>query len=899
VHQTLALDSRLPDTVWDELEYIHLTNDNGGMLHAHIQAVSRVPWMHGDVGCEEPLFDTYVRIQTAVGVIWLDGNIMTYDDGMDKVFEDAGFETQPNERPQPGGLRRQLGRRLVGMVELIGWFNSIPAFEAWNSTYDAPPTIPVHFRAEALMVHACVQNATDQCSELSFGDEHTITILGEKYAKSNVTTWSDGQGSTRERYTGMPFLKNWAYDFAQSNGKVYRSQVWQPTGERYHCRDNATQSPSSAFTMAPEKYLAAYKGIRTLEGEEVHYFVIKSRAMVGAVGEFYLKEAAGGEEFTIMHPRFMQAHFGCYAGHSPKSRQGHSFGFLYKSFTALDDDSADDHTINGGDAAATLPFECPTSDPDEVLTLKKEVYSDKIQGTNPFVAFNLGPAWSALNTILSLKPTLTAAQYDAQYRAMEHQTGGVRLLAHFTNLRMDDTKTMRRFEKEKQDAREEAIAQAHAHGHSAAFIDQMPEDLGANLTMLSDMLVEHTNLSTVLSRQEWALATARDHGLPFLKELIVWRLRDFGATEANVGSVEAGNITWADDEQTSLRVLVLPLRQSAINKFYTAHLDGYTNQTAGDRRRRHRRLDEESATAVSVVEEPVSAREATLAKAINDRQTKLQRRRSLSQALAHTRRQLAEEWGGGCNHDYVDAGGVVQMVTMPGTGWMEPVCEMTMGWPTTCEWSIECGASVEFGIVYGEVSVGVEWGFGFGDDGTTWPPMWGAQGCLTLTGGVGFSQGGLSLGSISIYGCIGVEQMYCPEIACVAYASDADNEYYQSMADYWYNRYLNLPSWYPNWIANIFLNIRNAWINKIDQCVEEDEVDELVTYMYGAFGLTGTVGNCGGWFPACLEGTGEARWNKFPDEKCEDEATFTVTVTIEGCFGFCGTVYGPNEVYSE
>jgi hypothetical protein len=58
-HSTLALDSRLPDEVWDELEYIHITNDNGGMLHAHIQAVSRVPWMHEDVGCEEPLFDTY------------------------------------------------------------------------------------------------------------------------------------------------------------------------------------------------------------------------------------------------------------------------------------------------------------------------------------------------------------------------------------------------------------------------------------------------------------------------------------------------------------------------------------------------------------------------------------------------------------------------------------------------------------------------------------------------------------------------------------------------------------------------------------------------------------------------------------------------------------------------
>ena len=84
---------------------------------------------------ENALHGSYVKIHTSVGTITLDGSILTFTDGMDGVFENAGFEV----------VSRQ--RRLQGVFELIGLFNSVPGFDGWNTTYDLPPKIPTSFEA--------------------------------------------------------------------------------------------------------------------------------------------------------------------------------------------------------------------------------------------------------------------------------------------------------------------------------------------------------------------------------------------------------------------------------------------------------------------------------------------------------------------------------------------------------------------------------------------------------------------------------------------------------------------------------------------------------------------------------------------------------------------------------
>ena len=190
--QVLALDSRLPDSAWAELRHATFKTQEGGLLHVQVQvrcvphfpckathkaeepalfawqAVSRVIDEHA-------LHGSYVKIHTSVGTITLDGLILTFTDGMEGVFKNAGFAVVPRQR------------RLQGVFELIGLFNSVPAFEGWNTTYDLPPKIPTTFEAEGHMLYACQYGDLDLCDEVGLpGDSLSRDDDGARHAKLEV-----------------------------------------------------------------------------------------------------------------------------------------------------------------------------------------------------------------------------------------------------------------------------------------------------------------------------------------------------------------------------------------------------------------------------------------------------------------------------------------------------------------------------------------------------------------------------------------------------------------------------------------------------------------------------------------------------------------------------------------
>ena len=132
--QQHGIDSRLPDKAWQELKYIDVRNDNGGSVHLFIQAFTRIP-------SSNALHGSYVKLHSTIGIITLDGDVMTFSDSASTgVFAAAQFEVTRS------------GRRLAGIIYLIGFFNQIPSFDAWNTTYDTPPLIPSIFYANALSV---------------------------------------------------------------------------------------------------------------------------------------------------------------------------------------------------------------------------------------------------------------------------------------------------------------------------------------------------------------------------------------------------------------------------------------------------------------------------------------------------------------------------------------------------------------------------------------------------------------------------------------------------------------------------------------------------------------------------------------------------------------------------
>jgi len=194
--QEIALDSRLPDSSWTELRHATFKSQEGGLLHVHVQvrcvppsslakppkrqknqpyfawqAVSRVIDKHA-------LHGSYVKIHTSVGTITLDGSILTFADGMEGVFKNAGFAV----------VSRQ--RRLQGVFELIGLFNSVAAFEGWNTTYDLPPKIPTTFEAVGHMLYACQYGDLDLCDEVGLpGDSLARDDGGAKHAKVEMKVY--------------------------------------------------------------------------------------------------------------------------------------------------------------------------------------------------------------------------------------------------------------------------------------------------------------------------------------------------------------------------------------------------------------------------------------------------------------------------------------------------------------------------------------------------------------------------------------------------------------------------------------------------------------------------------------------------------------------------------------
>jgi len=267
--QELAIDSRLPDSAWDELKYIDVRNDNGGSVHLFVQAFTRIPSTYA-------LHGSFVKIHSTIGTITLDGDLMTFSDNLStEAFANAQFAVTSS------------GRRLVGIIYLIGFFNQIPSFDAWNTTFDTPPLIPSTFYANASLLYACTYGSSNLCENTDVPAE-AITMLDDKlWAVSRVEMWADlNAGVGKEVYWFMAGNPGWTLErHLDLNAKTeHVMQTWQGgSNESYFCR-TILQPESLSTWLSPlsaASARASYKGevdgttYGALQGELLHHFQIK------------------------------------------------------------------------------------------------------------------------------------------------------------------------------------------------------------------------------------------------------------------------------------------------------------------------------------------------------------------------------------------------------------------------------------------------------------------------------------------------------------------------------------------------------------------------------------------------------------------------------------------------
>jgi len=397
VLQELAIDSRLPDSAWDELKYIDVRNDNGGSVHLFVQAFTRIPSTNA-------LHGSYVKIHSTIGTIILDGDLMTFSDNLSTgAFADAQFAVTSS------------GRRLVGIIYLIGFFNQIPSFDGWNTTYDTPPLIPSVFYANASLLYACTYGNSNLCDNADVPAE-AITVLDDKlWAVSRVDMWADlNAGIGKEVYWFLAGNPGWTFEkHLDLNAKTeHTMQTWQGSNENYFCR--TTPQPEYLSTwlspLSAASARASYKGevdgttYGALEGELLHHFQIKPLEAEHISLDFYT-HLVGSDVI----PAFVQLRVGPHLG----DEDARFIAYKFDSFQPLQslppagaifDESVSPDPFNVTHCADTLTY----TDQDQEGT---KIHPDnKITSTDPLAT---PLSRTALTYVLGDHPTWKASEIVA------------------------------------------------------------------------------------------------------------------------------------------------------------------------------------------------------------------------------------------------------------------------------------------------------------------------------------------------------------------------------------------------------------------------------------------------------------------------------------------------------
>ena len=395
--QSLEVDSRLPDSAWDELKYIDVRNDKGGSVHLFVQAFTRVPNPHA-------LHGSFVMIHSTIGTITLDGDLMTFSDSIRTgVFTAARFAVTSS------------GRRLAGIVHLIGFFNRIPSFDAWNTTYDVPPLIPPAFYANASLLYACTYKTSNLCDHAHV-PAGSLTVFADKlWAVSGVDVWADlNAGIGKEVYWSLANNPGWTLE-KHLDLKIkteHVMQTWQKSNESYFCRTTPQPQYMSSWLspLSATNSRASYKGgvdgerYGARAGEVLHHFQIKPLEAEHISLDFYSHLLA---EAVI--PSFVQLRIGSDTDDTDArfvAYKFHSFNPLQSLPAAgaiFNQTISYDH-FNETHCADTLAY----TDQDREGT---KIHRDNmIHGTDPFVG---PPSRTALTYILADHPTWKASEIVA------------------------------------------------------------------------------------------------------------------------------------------------------------------------------------------------------------------------------------------------------------------------------------------------------------------------------------------------------------------------------------------------------------------------------------------------------------------------------------------------------
>jgi len=384
------------------------------------------------------------------------------------------------------------GRRLQGIFELMGLFNSLPIFAGWNSTFDSPPRMPLSFTADAWVMYSCVQRGTDMCKRFNL---QTHMFNGESYTRSKVYLQAD-DGMKYERHEDLVRLPGWRYEKYTLDGVAHQSQTWKQTGDRFHCRSNATDLIVPVGSLDPTKFLASFAGETVVDGETWNKIVLKGREAQMMTVEYWvaMQRSSVSGDFEA-HPRVIQFTRGPYDPDPSGPEHGNSlrFAYLFDRFTPQDGESGRFISFDGQDLPG-VPFQCQQD--------AQESDGTPISDAYPFRDLGSGPQYSNLNVALLMNSSLRASA--AQEKAGEESAlGGLKLASILKSLYVDA------------DTEDEFKSQYVQHSLPSTQHNMSEADVYQDATW-------------ALNSNPWARGVYNREGASYLLDLIKWTMHKVG-----------------------------------------------------------------------------------------------------------------------------------------------------------------------------------------------------------------------------------------------------------------------------------------------------------------------------------------------------------------------------------
>ena len=192
------LTSRLDTQVFKDLRYFEVTSPTGAEVQLFVLGIARMER-------ENSVLGTVIEMVTEVGHIVLDDELLyiEHEDGS-AFFTRAGFVVSDEAHPDTGG------RALLGVFELLGFFNAIDGLEPTTSdgSVQESPKLPDFFYSEMRVLKPCdgalypaasgISPNADMCSMLGsdypgvVDYDHDLDGIKTRWMQYTETSHSDG-----------------------------------------------------------------------------------------------------------------------------------------------------------------------------------------------------------------------------------------------------------------------------------------------------------------------------------------------------------------------------------------------------------------------------------------------------------------------------------------------------------------------------------------------------------------------------------------------------------------------------------------------------------------------------------------------------------------------------------